>query len=107
MTANILNFDNEAIETSKATGTIATIDWDLDITLVPNEGSKSNSPTHRIVAKSPRGHDIECGAVWKKQNKETGADYFSLNIRGRNFNANLGQAAGQDDPAVQAIIPWN
>lgn len=107
MTANILSFSNKAIETSKASGTIATLDWDLDITLVPNQGNKSNSPSHRIFARSPRGHDIECGAVWKKQNKETGADYFSLTIRSRSFNANLGQAAGQDNPAVQAIIPWD
>lgn len=40
------------------------------------------------------------------QNKETGADYYTLTIRDHGFNANLGKAANQDDLSLQAVIPW-
>jgi len=49
---------------------------------------------------------VECGGIWKKQNKETGADYYTLTVRDHGFNANLGKAASQDDMSLQAIIPW-
>jgi len=49
------------------------------------------------LGRSPRGKLVECGGIWKKQNKETGADYFTLTIRDHAFNANLGIAASQDD----------
>ena len=42
----------------------------------------------------------------KKQNRDTGADYFTLSIRDYGFNANLGKAANQEDAAFQAVIPW-
>ena len=42
----------------------------------------------------------------KKQNRETGADYFTLTIRDYGFNADLQKAAHQDDTALLAIIPW-
>ena len=53
-----------------------------------------------------RGRLVECGGIWKKQNRETGADYFTLTIRDFGFNANLGKAAHQDDETLQAVIPW-
>jgi uncharacterized protein (DUF736 family) len=64
------------------------------------------APTHRVLGRSPRGKLVECGGIWKKQNKETGADYYTLTIRDHGFNANLGKAANQDDLSLQAIIPW-
>ena len=106
MTTNILTFAAKDLLNSKATGSISTLDWDLIIDAVPVERKSDKSPTHRVFGTSPAGHKVECGAIWLKQNKETGADYYSLNIRDRNFNANLGQAAGQDKPTVQAVIPW-
>ena len=54
----------------------------------------------------PRGQLVECGSIWKKQNKETGADYFILTFRDFAFNANLEIAASQDDASLQAFIPW-
>ena len=58
------------------------------------------------VGRSPRGRLVECGGIWKKQNRDTGADYFTLSIRDFAFNANLGKAANQDDDRMQAVIPW-
>tara|TARA_A100001391_G_scaffold181623_1_gene147661 strand:- start:142 stop:309 length:168 start_codon:yes stop_codon:yes gene_type:complete len=50
---------------------------------------------------------VECGGIWKKQNRDTGADYFTLTIRGYGFDADLCKAPNQDDTAIQAVIPWS
>jgi uncharacterized protein (DUF736 family) len=63
--------------------------------------------TLRVDGRSPQGRLVECGCNWKKQNKETGADYYTLTIRDHGFNANLGKAANQDDLSLQAVIPWS
>ncbi|WP_420337163.1 DUF736 family protein [Roseibium sp.] len=107
MLANILHFENDELIGSKATGTIATLDWDLTIEAEPVTSGNDKAPTHRLYGRSPAGHRIDCGAIWQNVSKETGKPYLSLDIPSRSFKANLGQAAGQDDPAVQAIIPWS
>lgn len=106
MTTNLIKFQNDNIETSKGSGSISTLKFDVDVTVEPNNSDNPMAPTHRVFARSPRGKLVECGGVWKKENKETGADYFTLSIRDFNFNANLGKAASQDDDSVQAVIPW-
>lgn len=85
---------------------ISTLSFDLDITVEPITSDNPLAPTHRVLGRSPRGKLVECGEIWKKQNKETGADYFTLTVRDFSFNANLGIAASQDDASLQAIIPW-
>ncbi|WP_322886032.1 DUF736 family protein (plasmid) [Sinorhizobium medicae] len=62
-------------------------------------------PTHRVYAKSARGHDIEVGGIWKKENQD-GKPYYTLSIRKLRYNANLGWFPGQDDASLQAIIEW-
>lgn len=106
MDTNIIKFQTSDIETSKGVGSISTIKFDVDVELVPNKSENPMAPTHRVMARSPRGRLVECGGVWKKQNQETGSDYFTLSIRDFGFNANLGMAANQDDDSVQAVIPW-
>lgn len=106
MNTNIIKFQNDTIETSKGSGSISTLTFDVDVSIEPNNSDNPMAPTHRVFARSPRGKLVECGGVWKKENKETGADYFTLTIRDFNFNANLGKAANQDDDSVQAVIPW-
>ena len=64
------------------------------------------APTHRALCRSPRGKLVECGGIWKKQNKNTGSDYFTLTVRDHTLNANLDKTASQDDMSLQAIIPW-
>ncbi|MBL4766434.1 MAG: DUF736 family protein [Rhodobacteraceae bacterium] len=106
MTTNCIKFINDNIETATGTGSISTLTFDLDITVEPVTSDNPLAPTHRVLGRSPRGKLVECGGIWKKQNKETGADYFTLTIRDHAFNANLGIAASQDDASLQAIIPW-
>ena len=106
MTTNCIKFNNDNIETATGTGSISTLTFDLSITVEPITSDNPLAPTHRVLGRSPRGKLVECGGIWKKQNKETGADYFSLTVRDYSFNTNLGIAANQKDVSLQAINPW-
>jgi uncharacterized protein (DUF736 family) len=54
---------------------------------------------------------VEIGAAWVRKSESSGKDYVSLALAAPEFGprrlyANLGRAAGQDDPDVFAVI-WN
>ncbi|MDX0840031.1 DUF736 family protein [Sinorhizobium medicae] len=102
---NYIQFDGDNLETAKGAGLISTIDRDMDIKVVPFESDNEKAPTHRVYARSPRGHDIEVGGIWKKENQD-GKPYYTLSIRKLRYNANLGRFPGQDDASLQAIIEW-
>ncbi|WP_426289835.1 DUF736 family protein (plasmid) [Ensifer adhaerens] len=103
---NYIQFEGDSLDTAKGTGLISTIDRDMDLTVVPFDSDNDKAPTHRVYAKSPRGHDIEVGGIWKKENQE-GKPYYTLSIRKLRYNANLGRFPGQDDASLQAIIEWD
>jgi len=42
----------------------------------------------------------------KKQNRETGTDYFTLAIRDYGFVADFGKVANQDDGTLQSVNSW-
>ncbi|PDT50864.1 MULTISPECIES: DUF736 family protein [Sinorhizobium] len=102
---NYIQFDGDKLDTAKGAGLISTIDRDMDVKVVPFESDNEKAPTHRVYAKSPRGHDIEVGGIWKKENQD-GKPYYTLSIRKLRYNANLGRFPGQDDASLQAIIEW-
>ncbi|MBP2238658.1 uncharacterized protein (DUF736 family) [Sinorhizobium kostiense] len=102
---NYIQFDGDNLDTAKGAGLISTIDRDMDIKVVPFESDNEKAPTHRVYAKSPRGHDIEVGGIWKKENQD-GKPYYTLSIRKLRYNANLGRFPSQDDASLQAIIEW-
>ncbi|MGB7244040.1 MAG: DUF736 family protein, partial [Sulfitobacter sp.] len=81
MTTNCIKFEGTDIETSKGVGSISTLTFDIDITVEPISSDHPMAPTHRVLGRSPRGRLVECGGVWKKQNRDTGADYFTVTIR--------------------------
>jgi uncharacterized protein (DUF736 family) len=71
----------------------------------------------RNTAKSADGQpdykvfSVEIGAGWIRAARSSGAFYVSLSLAAPEFGprklyANLGRAAGQDDPDVFAVI-WN
>lgn len=91
-----ISFTSVDIEIAKGFGSISTLTSDLEIAVEPVANSNPIAPTHRAVDRSPRSELVECGGIWKIQNRETGAGYFSLSIRDHGFNANLGKAANQD-----------
>lgn len=106
MTTSCIKFETADIETARGAGSISTLTFDIDITVESMTSDNPMAPTHRVLGRSPRGRLVECGGIWKKQNRDTGADYFTLSIRDFAFNANLGKAASQDDDRMQAVIPW-
>ena len=81
MTNNCINFEGTDIETSKGVGSISTLTFDIDINFEPINSVNPMAPTHRVLGRSPRGRLVECGGVWKKQNRDTGADYRPDAIR--------------------------
>jgi uncharacterized protein (DUF736 family) len=106
MTTNCIKFESADIETSKGAGSISTLTFDIDITVEPIASDNPMAPTHRVLGRSPCGRLVECGGVWNKQNREAGADYFTVTIRDFGFNTNLGKSANREDPALQAVISW-
>lgn len=102
---NFIQFDNENILNASGTGLISTLTHDFDIEVAPVTSNNDKAPTHRVYAKSPRGHRLEVGGIWKRENLN-GGEYFTLAIRRIKFNANLGRFPGQDDTSLQVIIEW-
>lgn len=87
-------------------GSIATLTFDLVISVEPVTSDNPMAPTFRVLERSPRGRLVKCGGIWRMQNQETGADCYTLTIRDHEFNANLGHAAHQDDQILRAAILW-
>ncbi len=106
MTTNCIKFESAEIETAKGVGSISTLTFNIDITVEPVTSDNPMAPTHRVLGRSPRGRLVECGGIWKKQKRDTGADCFTMSIRDLGFNANLCKAANQDDDTLQAVFRW-
>lgn len=73
--ANFIRFG----ENNTLTGNIASISYDLDITGKENRSTNPDAPVYRLFAKSPRGRQVEIGAIWQRKN-QSGGDYYSLSI---------------------------
>jgi uncharacterized protein (DUF736 family) len=88
-------------------GHIKTLSIRAEIELVPNGAKSSDTqPDYRVVTQG-----VEIGAGWVRKAESSGNDYVSLSLAAPEFGprrlyANLGRAAGQDDPDVFALI-WN
>lgn len=87
-------------------GHLRTLTIDVPISVVANsDKAQPEQPDYRIFSRG----NVEVGAGWVRQNRTDGSSYVSLAFEapeiGRLY-ANLGQAAGQDDPDMFAII-WN
>jgi uncharacterized protein (DUF736 family) len=77
----------------------------IDILLNPSKSSDTQ-PDYRVYSQA-----VEIGAGWTKTGQNSGESYISLTLADPAFGpkklyANLGRAAGQDDPDVYAVI-WN
>ena len=88
-------------------GNLSTLSITADIEIVPNrDKANATQPDYRVFAGR-----VEVGAGWVRESERSGKEYVSLSFAAPEFGqrklyANLGQAAGQDDPEVFAII-WN
>jgi uncharacterized protein (DUF736 family) len=86
-------------------GQIDTLAINAPLVLQPIIKSSDNAPDFRIFSGR-----AEVGAGWKKIGRESQSEYVSITLESpdlpKKILANLGKAAGQDDPDVYAII-WN
>ena len=87
-------------------GELRTLSIRAKVQLVPVHKTRDSQPDYRILSEN-----VEVGAAWKRVSTNSGNEYLSLSIAAPEFGrrklfANLGRAAGQDDPSVYAII-WN
>jgi uncharacterized protein (DUF736 family) len=97
---NFINLDTK-------TGNIASLSYDLNVTIERINSDNREAPVYRNFGKSPRGNQFEIGAILEKTSKKN-TQYLTLTIDtgyGR-LNANLGRYPGQDDESLMAIIPW-
>ena len=87
-------------------GTLRTLTIACGIEIIPNsEKTDDRQPDYRIVT----DEETELGAAWRRTGKVSGNPYISLTLAAtelgnRRLFANLGQASGQDDDQVYAII---
>lgn len=95
-------------ETGGYEGTLATMSLKKRIHILPNEAKENDmQPDFRVFTEDR----IEIGGGWNRIGKASGNSYISLTFSAPELGlnkiyANLGRAAGQEDPQVMAIL-WN
>ncbi len=88
-------------------GELKTVSIQAEILIVPNDQKAgSNHPDFRVYTDG-----VEIGAGWLKVSNSSGNEYVSLSLAAPEFGprriyANLGKAAGSDNPDFFAVI-WN
>ena len=86
-------------------GFLKTLSIRAEIEIMPNAMKSSEAqPDFRVVS-----NGVDIGAAWLRRGENSGKDYVSLSLATPEFGprklfANLGRAAGQDDPDVYAVI---
>ena len=91
-------------------GFVNTLSIRRSVVLVPNRDKDTETQPDFRVFTDDREH-VELGAGWERVGQASGSAYVSLSLAAPEFGprkvyANLGRAAGQDDPDTFAII-WN
>ena len=71
--------DLEMLDDGGLVGSIASHDFDLDVTLleVPHDPAK-NQPAYRIMGRSPQGVPVQIGSAWNAVSEASGNPYISL-----------------------------
>ena len=88
-------------------GQLKTLSIRAEIDIVPNTAKTAeNHPDFRVLT---RGYEV--GAGWFRKGETSGREYVSLSLAAPEFGprklyANLGRAAGQENPDEFAVI-WN
>lgn len=88
-------------------GQLTTLTIRVPIEIRRNPGKNGDvQPDFRIWSDG-----VECGAGWVRRSEASGKLYVSLTLEAPEFGprrlyANLGRAAGQEDPDVYALL-WN
>ena len=104
---NFIQFDADNHDESQGKGRISTITKDLPIEVEPFTSDNPKAPVLRVYSRSPAGHRIEIGGIWRRDRADGSGTHLTLTVPGLALRANLGRMAGQDDPNLMAIIPWS
>ncbi|MEJ6396087.1 DUF736 family protein [Gymnodinialimonas sp. 2305UL16-5] len=80
------------------TGWIASLTFDVAITLTPNpHKTKDVHPDYEITGKSPAGRYIRIGSAWE-QTSRAGKDYLSLSIKVNGQDVRVNALRTDEDP---------
>lgn len=94
-------------EDGRYEGELRTLSIRADIAILPViDKTSDGQPDFRVMSQG-----IEIGAGWQRTGQASGREYVSLSIAApelgdKTLYANLGRAAGQSDPDVNALI-WS
>ena len=95
-------------ETGGYEGTLAMVSLKTRIRILPNRAKENDAqPDFRVYTEDR----VEIGGGWHRVGRTRGNAFVSLTFSAPELGpnkiyANLGRAAGQDDPTVMAIL-WN
>ena len=95
-------------ETGGYEGTLAMVTLKKRIRILPNRAKENDAqPDFRVYTEDR----VEIGGGWNRVGKSSGNPYVSLTFSAPELGpnkiyANLGRAAGQDDPDAMAIL-WS
>jgi len=87
-------------------GTLATLNLNVPIAIVPNAAKASDdAPDYRVIA---RRNGFELGAGWNRVSKQTGEEYTSVKLSAPEIGVIYGNVAPApgNDPAKKVIL-WN
>ena len=88
------------------TGWMASLTFDVDITLTPNPYKKEDKhPDFEITAKTPRGRHIRIGSAWE-QTSQKGNDYLSLAVMVNGQQVRVNAVRNEEDPAGEFRLRW-
>jgi len=89
----ITRTDDDAI-----TGWIASLTFDVDITLTKNpHKAKETHPDYEIATCTPRNRAIRIGSAWE-QTSQKGNDYFSLSVMVNGQQIRVNALRSDEDP---------
>ncbi|WP_300064528.1 DUF736 family protein [uncultured Roseobacter sp.] len=81
------------------TGWIASLTFDVDITLTPNpHKAKDTHPDFEITTRTPRNRVIRIGSAWEQTSNRTGAEYLSLAVMVNGQQVRVNALRTEDDP---------
>ncbi|MBA3448302.1 MAG: DUF736 family protein [Pseudaminobacter sp.] len=87
-------------------GTLATLNVNVPIAIVPNATKASDeAPDYRVIA---RRNGFELGAGWNRISKQTGEEYTSVKLSAPEIGVIYGNVAPApgNDPTKKVIL-WN
>lgn len=92
-------------ETGGYAGWIASLTFDVDVTLEENpRKTEDRHPDYQVVARSPRSRSIRIGSAWERRSR-AGNDYLSLAFNIGGVSVRMNAIPGDPDGAYE-LVEW-